>query len=103
MRFSRLVAATALVAAMSFSSFATAEEESANVTQCRALGNQEKYKEAEPFCIAAAQEPAKIGKLLYGDLVYMKGDPKAAIPLYTEVLKDVDLAKATQAELTALA
>jgi hypothetical protein len=41
-------------------------EQSAAFTQCHALGNQEKFTEAEPFRQQAAAEPGKDGKRLYG-------------------------------------
>jgi tetratricopeptide (TPR) repeat protein len=93
------IVALAITAASSSASFA---EGSPAAAQCVALINQEKIAEAEAFCVKAAAEPGKDGKLLYADYLGRKGDFDGAASRYSEILDGVDLAKPTQTEYSAL-
>jgi len=97
MRFT--IVALAIAAAPSPLAWA---EPSQAYSQCVAFARQDKLAEAEPFCVQAATEPGKEGKVLHGDFLSRKGDVDGAIKRYNEVLEGADPAKFTPAEFTAL-
>jgi tetratricopeptide (TPR) repeat protein len=91
----------ALILALSSLTHADSQE-TPSMTKCASLVNENKLAEAEAFCVQAAVDAPGEGKVMYGDFLFRKGDARAAIQQYTELLKDADMSKPSNVELASL-